>query len=171
MTPIITDLDLIAQQAAVSQDDYEAFRYYVEADDRSDEELDGLVEKIACPIINAIDCTECANCCRSLDVYLTPEDAERLAAGINVTFSELSEGYIDHPRAEVEAEWGVFRHCPCVFLEGKRCQIYKHRPESCRAYPEFTPDFRWQLEHILGGAGICPIIYNVIEALKQELNW
>jgi uncharacterized protein len=168
---IITDLDFIAGQAVILQDDNDAFRYYVEDDECSDEELDRLVEAIAAPIIAAINCQECANCCRNLDVYLTSDDAERLSKGLLIPLAAVEDRYIDHHRAEAEGEWGVFKAKPCVFLAGKSCSIYEHRPESCRAYPEFTPDFRWQLGHILEGAGLCPIIYNVMEAMKHELKW
>jgi hypothetical protein len=168
---IITNLAFIAQQATDHQDDYEAFRYYVEDDDLSDEELDRLVKRIAEPIIAGIDCTTCANCCRNLDVYLTPSDAQRLSKGLLISLSQIQDDYIDYHRAEPEGEWGMLRAKPCRFLVGTQCSIYDHRPESCRAYPEFTPDFRWQLGHILAGVGLCPIIYNVIERMKQELNW
>lgn len=149
-------------------DDYEAFRYYVEDyDELSDSELDALVEEIAAPIIKAVDCTQCANCCRSLDVYLTPGDAERLSQAVLIPLSEI----IDHPRAETEGEWGVFKQQPCAFLNEKLCSVYEHRPTSCREYPAFTPDFRWLLGDLLGGVGICPIIYHTIEELKKRLKW
>jgi len=165
------DLAFIARQAQQRADDYEAFRYYVELDARSDRELDQLVEQIAAPIIDAIDCTQCGNCCRHLDVYLTPEDAQRLATGLNCSYADVQDRYINHPQAEQEGEWGMFHAKPCAFLNGNLCTVYAHRPESCRAYPEFTPDFRWQLGHILGGVGSCPIIYHVIELLQRELKW
>lgn len=168
---LITDLELIKQQAIQQADDYEAFRYYVEDEDLSDAELDQLIEALAAPIIAAIDCTQCGNCCRNLDVYLTPADGQRLADGLFIPLDAVQETYIDHARAAQEEEWGMFRQKPCAFLQGNLCGVYAHRPESCRAYPEFTPDFRWQLGHILGGVGLCPIIYNVVEALKVRLKW
>jgi len=167
----VTDLQFIAQRAHYNRDDYESFRYYIEDDARSDTELDALVESIAAPIIAAIDCTACGNCCRSLDVYLTPDDAARLADGLNCSEDELRARYIDHPRAQAEDEWGMLAARPCAFLKGNLCSVYAYRPQSCRDYPAFTPDFRWLAGDILGGVGLCPIIYNVIEALKYQTNW
>lgn len=166
---MITDLETIARLATEWADDYDAFRYYVEDDERTDAELDALVDELAKPIIEAIDCTQCANCCRRLDVYLTPEDAAQLATGLSIPVQDVRTQYID--AAVNEGEWGVFRARPCAFLHGNLCSIYPHRPESCRAYPEFTPDFRWQLNHILGGVGLCPIIFNVVEQVKAGLIW
>lgn len=160
-----TDLGLIAEESKRRADDYAAFRYYVELDERSDAELDALVEDIAAPIIDGIDCTQCANCCRSLDVYVTPDDAHRLSTVIAL------DTIIDHERAQADEEWGMLRDKPCRFLDGKLCSIYAHRPDSCRLYPVFTPDFRWTVEEVLGGVGLCPIIYNVIEELQRVLGW
>lgn len=169
--PYPIDLPFIAAEAVNRADDYDAFRYFVELDERTDVELDGLIEEIAAPIITAIDCKQCANCCYSLDVYLTESDAERLATGSFIPLDQLLNDRIDPDRAAENGEWGVFRHKPCQFLNDKLCSVYEHRPESCRTYPVFTPDFRWTLGEILGGVGLCPIIYHTIERLQQELGW
>lgn len=166
-----SNLETIAIEAEERRDDYAAFRYFVELDERSDAELDAMVEAIAGPIQVTIDCTQCANCCRKLDVYLTEADAQRVADGANVSFEQLIKEKIDCQRAAAVGEWGVLAQQPCSFLEGKLCRVYSHRPESCRTYPVFTPDFRWTLEDILGGVGLCPIIYHVIEQLQIELGW
>lgn len=169
--PYPIELEKIAGQAITKQDDNDAFCYYVEDDDLSDAELDQLVDQLAAPIVAGIDCIACANCCNHLDVYLTEADAQRLSTGFLIPLEVIQERYIDHPRAQAEEEWGVFKASPCQFLSGSRCSIYEHRPDSCRAYPEFTPDFRWQVRHVMGGYGLCPIIYHLIEALKTELRW
>jgi Fe-S-cluster containining protein len=171
MSNWVTDLDFIAQAAQEKREDNAAFAYYVELDERSDSELDARIEALAAPIIAGIDCTQCGNCCRNLQVYLTPPDAEALAAGLFIPLSQVQDRYLDLEGAAEEGEWARFRARPCAFLAGKRCSIYPHRPESCRAYPEFTPDFRWQAEQIMGGYGLCPIIYNLIEVLKHDLQW
>ncbi len=163
MTALIIDLDQLKQLANQHHDDFEVMRYLLEIDDDlPDTDLDAVVTTLAQPIIDAIDCTQCANCCRSLDVYLTESDAQRLAAGIPIPVAEISTRYIDHKAAVAEGEWGQFRARPCAFLAGNLCTVYEHRPESCRIYPVFTPDFRWTLTDLIAGAGLCPIIYNVL---------
>lgn len=167
----LIDLAFISVEAMQRADDYDAFVYFVELDDRSDEELDALVETVAAPIVEAINCMDCANCCRNLDVFLTEIDSERLAAGTFIPLDELLVTTIDREQAADVEEWGVFRDHPCRFLDGTVCSIYAHRPESCRMYPQFTPDFRWTMRQMMGGVGLCPIIYHVIEALQKELSW
>lgn len=169
--PLEIDLDYIAVQAAKNQDDYEAFRYYIELDEQSDVALDALAEEVAAPVVAGIDCTTCANCCRHLSVYLTAADAARLANGINVSMNAFTQTYVETNGARAEGEWGKLQARPCPFLLGKLCSIYPHRPESCRLYPVFSPDFRWTLEDLFGGIGLCPIIYNVVERLKIVLKW
>lgn len=162
-----TSLDFIAAEAARRADDYEAFAHYIELQEHSDEELDALVERIAAPIVEAIDCTQCANCCRNLDIYLTESDGQRLTEAVDVPLSSI----LDYEQARTHNEWGMFTKKPCRFLDGNLCSIYPHRPESCRIYPVFTPYFRWTIDMILEGVEICPIIYNVIEAVQKELHW
>lgn len=165
MYRVITDLDKISTLAAQKRDDLEIMRYMLQKDDDIDDTtLDALVKQIAAPVIEAIDCTQCANCCRNLHVYLTPDDAERLENMVNIPLDSI----IDHDLAAKVEEWGEFRHKPCHFLNGKVCSIYPHRPESCRMYPVFTPDFRWTLEDTIAGAGICPIIYNVLVQMLDK---
>ena len=162
---LVTDLEKIAEEAKHRTNDYAAFGYYVGLQEISDSELDMLVERIAEPLIAQIDCTQCANCCRSLDVYLTPPDSSRLSQIIPLS------NLIDHEKAQLHGEWGCLAEKPCPFLSGTLCSVYEHRPETCRTYPVFTPDFRWTVRDVLGGVGICPIIYNVIEQLQIELGW
>ena len=78
--------------------------------------------------------------------------------------------HVDREAAAAEGEWGRIAAHPCPFLGGKLCTIYAHRPEACRLYPVFTPDFRWTLEDLLGGAGLCPIIYHVLDALGPAIE-
>ncbi len=95
------DLDFIAAEAVRRFDDYQAFVHYVVLQEQSDEELDTLVERIAAPIVEAIDCTRCANCCRNLDIYLTEADGARLAEAIDVPLSSI----IDHAETLSFSGW------------------------------------------------------------------
>ena len=170
---LVTDLDAIKRLAHARHDEFEVMRYMLEAEDPSDEtdaKIDAIAEATAQPIIAAIDCTQCANCCRSLDVYLTRDDAKRLAQGVNVTLDEIETRYVDRKAGAAVDEWGKFQAKPCAFLHGKLCSVYAHRPDSCRDYPVFTPMFRWILEDMIEGAALCPIIYNVLDAMQQQVD-
>ena len=175
MLAVLTDLAQIAALAEAHRDDDDAFGHYIaimwEREGRDPAALDALVETIAADVIPRIDCSACANCCRSITVGLEPDDVPRLAVGLDLSLDETMARYVDRERGAQEDEWGVIRSSPCPLLAGKRCSIYAHRPQSCRDYPALTPDFLYLYPVIVQGAGLCPIIFNVIERLKAALGW
>ncbi len=81
------------------------------------------------------------DCCRMLELSLTPYDALRLRRGTGLSSSELLEKYIIIEQDPGEA----FPRCyltmvddgkaSCVFLERNGCSVYEHRPGACRMYP------------------------------------
>ena len=80
-------------------------------------------------------------CCRELDLALTPYDVLRLKRSLHLSSSKFLEQY-------VIIEWGeeeLFPTCyltmvddgraSCVFVRKEGCSVYSDRPGSCRAYP------------------------------------
>lgn len=167
---IITDLDEVKRRAAEQRDAFEVMRWQlVEDDDLTDAQIDAWVADIAAPIIAAIDCKQCANCCRNLTVEVGIDDAERLAAGLQIPLAALINRHIDQVNKPDDA-WGVIAAKPCPFLRETLCSVYEHRPEACAAYPALTPDFRWLLDYYIESAALCPIIYNVLAAAEKEVD-
>ena len=170
MSVPITDLDEVRRLAGQRRAEFDLLRLMLERRRTLDDaKLDAFVEAAAAPIIAAIDCTQCANCCRSLDVYLVEDDARRLADGLAIPLEEVETRYVESAAAADVDEWGKFRQRPCALLDGNLCSVYAHRPDSCRVYPAFTPDFRWTLADTIDGAALCPIIYNVLSTLCDRL--
>jgi Fe-S-cluster containining protein len=167
---LITDLDAIRRLTAEKWDEFEVMGYMLELyEDISDAEIDALVEQVAAPIREAIDCTQCGNCCRSLQVHLTREDVATLSAGIHITPDEIETQYLTTEGCAEIGEWARFKDIPCRFLADSRCTVYPHRPETCRAYPELTA-FRWLIDTYIEGAQLCPIIYNTLVAMVDEVD-
>ena len=81
------------------------------------------------------------DCCRELELVLTPYDVLRLRQATGLSSSTLHERYIVE---EHEAE-GIFPRfyltmvdngkASCVFVNDEGCSIYHHRPGACRTYP------------------------------------
>ncbi len=80
-------------------------------------------------------------CCRELDLALTPYDVLRLKRQLDISSGEFLDTY-------VVVEWDeqqVFPLCyltmvddgraSCVFVTETGCAVYPGRPGSCRAYP------------------------------------
>jgi len=80
-------------------------------------------------------------CCRELDLALTPYDVVRLKRRLRLASGQFLDQY-------VIVEWDeqcVFPSCyltmvddgraSCVFVDSRGCSVYGDRPGSCRAYP------------------------------------
>ncbi|HEX3050927.1 MAG TPA: YkgJ family cysteine cluster protein [Aggregatilineaceae bacterium] len=133
---IETDLDRIAAVSDQQRDDTQAFMYYVQTmwdqEGRSEAELDALVEEIAAEVVPQIDCTGCANCCRSLGLGLTPSDISAMARALHVSGAQVIARYVDFEAARREGEWGMMRCSPCPLLRANRCSIYSSRPSTLK---------------------------------------
>lgn len=80
-------------------------------------------------------------CCRLLELELTPYDVLRLRYGTGLTSQQLHDRYI----IEELSDQGLFPkyyltmiddgRASCAFVSGKGCTVYEHRPGACRAYP------------------------------------
>lgn len=168
--PIITDLEAIKRLAEAQQDAFEVMGYMLELyEDISDAELDRIVNEVAAPVVDAVDCTACGNCCRALQVHVTLEDVAWLAEGLSLSSKVVIDRYISHEQCAEIGEWGKFNAQPCPLLDGTRCSVYAHRPETCRAYPEFA-DFRWLIDTYMEGAALCPIIYNTMVRMVARVD-
>jgi len=172
---IETNLDRIAAVSDQQRDDTQAFIYYVQRmwdqEERSEAELDALVEEIAAEVVPQIDCTGCANCCRRLGLGLTPQDISAMARALHVSGAQVIARDVDFETARREGEWGMMRCSPCPLLRNNRCTIYSYRPQACQIYPGLTPEFLWSMDVVLEGARTCPIIFNVLGRLKVRLGW
>jgi len=80
-------------------------------------------------------------CCRMLDLALTPYDVLRLRKATGLNSKELLEKYVI---VEQEAGEPFPRfyltmvddgRASCVFVTEAGCTVYEHRPAACRAYP------------------------------------
>ena len=79
-----------------------------------------------------VDCTRCADCCKTMNIKFDDEDIERIAEHLNIPTAEFIETHL-----EADEEYGPHtRQKPCPFLgEDDRCTICDVRPIICREYP------------------------------------
>jgi len=80
-------------------------------------------------------------CCRMLELVLTPYDVLRLRRGTGLTSQELHDRYIIEERGEQDLFPKYYLtmiddgRASCAFVDSSGCQVYEHRPGACRAYP------------------------------------
>jgi Fe-S-cluster containining protein len=113
------------------------------------------------------DCCKCANCCRLYDTRIEQKDIPAIAEYLG----QKESGFIEKYLTQDEEEEGVFivKDKPCSFLgaDGK-CRIYRVRPLVCRDFPHTdTPDRLFSLMGIIDSAEDCPVVFEIIERLKQ----
>jgi uncharacterized protein len=164
MESIQTNLVDIAILAEEREDENDRFRDFLQRQDAS--RIDSLVHALNESIAPQIDCTQCGNCCKTLMVSITPEERPFFAAHFNLPPAEAAAQYL------TESMEGNTIMCqqPCVFLQDNRCTVYSQRFTDCRNFPHLhQPGFVRRMFSMVMHYGTCPIIFNVMEALKKEV--
>lgn len=113
-----------------------------------------------------VDCTRCANCCKTLDIKVTSADAERIAEHLNMTPDAFAKAHL----ATDEEGDRKFRQQPCPFpYEDDRCRIYSVRPTDCREYP-FTNKEGFVFRTMGHGnrALACPAVFWIVEEMRSR---
>ena len=115
-----------------------------------------------------INCTNCANCCRtSLAVFEKP-DVRRISKHFEMTEKEFVKKYLrPHPDYDY-----LIKTLPCPFLrDDNLCSIYEIRPAGCRTYPpaklQLTDE---QLDVIHDNVGICPAVSEMVDKIKAKFE-
>ena len=163
---MLTDLKIIARIAAEKEDENDDFRSFLKQQDG--EEIDAIVHKINDIVTAQIDCTLCGNCCKSLMINVTTEESVSLANHLKMDVEAVKEKYLE------ESHEGkmIINTIPCHFLGGSICIIYENRFNECREFPHLhKKGFTTRLFGTLMNYAICPIIFNVVENLKVELDY
>src|SRR5271154_3067664 len=93
---MITDLVQIRRLEYQKRGENAKFRAYLKSHRHSDRRLRRFGEEIEA----AIDCTQCANCCRVTEVEITPRDVEKLAKFIGVSENEFRQQYTQRDGAD-----------------------------------------------------------------------
>jgi uncharacterized protein len=125
------------------------------------DDIDDVVKALSQKYFALIDCKECANCCRVLELKFTEPELHTIAKSMEQSIDEFKKRFV------VE---GIMKPCPA--LKGNLCLIYEGRPDVCRSYPHFEkPDFIFRLYGVLDSICFCPIAFNAFEELKAKVKW
>ncbi len=161
---IITTADEIDVAANIKEEGNITFGEYVKQHDA--DYIDSLIHELNTAITPQIDCTQCGNCCKTLMIQVERKEVERVANNMNLSSSVFEELYIEKGSSDLM----IMNAIPCHFLEDKRCSIYTDRFSSCKEFPALhLPNFTSRLFTVFMHYRRCPIIFNVVEALKISL--
>jgi Fe-S-cluster containining protein len=161
-----TNLLEIKQLAAAREHENVRFRTFLKCRDSG--KIDKIVYQLHSEITQQIDCTLCGNCCRQLQPELHKKDIATLARLENITPKSYKDNYCEkNEDGEIS-----LKTMPCRYLKEKKCCIYENRPEGCKNFPYTDKEkFTSRLISMLCFYKICPIVFNLIEILKDEMRF
>src|SRR5258708_2497484 len=154
------DLSRIQQLSQERDDENWEFRSWLKQ--YAPDDIDGLVKTLSQKYCALIDCTQCANCCRSLHVEFKKSELHAIAKTLRQSIEafqkqSMSEGKVNPP---------------CPMLNGKLCSIYENRPDVCKSFPHLGQrEFTYRLIGVINNVAICQIAFNAFEELKGTLAW
>jgi len=159
-----TNLSEIQHLAAIREDENFRFRKFLK--NRDGVKVDKIVHRLHDELTRQIDCTLCGNCCCRLQPRLYNEEIEVLARLEKITPESYQENYCE----ESEFSEIYLKTMPCRYLEDKKCSIYENRPKECKTFPNTgKKEFTHRLYSMIEFYEICPIVFNLMERLKDEL--
>ena len=165
---MLTDLVQIKRYGEKNRKENERLRAWMKRHNFVERKL----KLIAQDIEDAIDCTQCANCCRVATTQVTERDAEHLASFLGLRFADFLRDY-----TEVTAEEGRTlkrNEDGCVFLENNLCSVYEARPQTCHLFPHLVKgngSLQSRMWHMPDRAVYCPIVFNSLESFKIETGF
>lgn len=148
--------------AKAREDENLKFRSFLK--NRADEDnLDRQFLKLHNELFSGYDCCKCNNCCRAYGTTVQEYEFAPIAGFLGVTEEEFAKEYL------FQGAEGYELKGPCKFLnEDGKCAIYECRPEECRDFPYTDkPGRLWSLYGVLEFAGECPIVFEILERLKD----
>lgn len=166
---MITDLVQIKLLGEKKRDENLRLRKHMKSRDSSDR----ILRRVAQGIEEQIDCLQCANCCRVATAKVTERDVERLSKHLHIKPARFLADFTQKSEEE-----GVIlirdKKTGCVFLNGNECTVYDARPESCQKFPHVVRgngSIASRMWEFVDRACYCPIVYNTLEAFKDELKF
>jgi Fe-S-cluster containining protein len=165
---MLTDLVQIRRLGEKKLDENKRLRQYLKRHNFVERRL----KRIAEDIEDAIDCRACANCCRVATAKLVDRDIDKLARFLGMRREQFVRDYA----VESEEEGLVLKRTEngCVFLSGNECTVYDARPHSCEDFPHLargSGSFLSRMWNMPDRATYCPIVYNALEAFKEETRF
>ncbi|HEY4759666.1 MAG TPA: YkgJ family cysteine cluster protein [Thermoguttaceae bacterium] len=133
---------------------------------QSERTVDQAAQQLHEEAFSIIDCTQCANCCKTVSPQFIKEHIRRIAKHLGMKTSEFKKTYL-----QADEDGNLFlKNLPSPFLDKKnRCTIYEIRPRDCAEYPHtqkkgFTTRTHLHAENALS----CPAVFYIIEQLRAR---
>jgi len=128
--------------------------------------VDNIVQQLNNEISAKIDCTKCGNCCKTLMINVSEQEADHLSNYLQLNRTDFDVQYLEKGSNGMM----LMNSIPCSFLSDTKCSVYEYRFEGCREFPAMhLPGFSKRLFTTLMHYGRCPIIFNIVEEMKGQI--
>jgi len=137
-------------------------------DDIVPEDLPVLVQKAEQKVWSQVNCTECANCCKTMTPTFNPEDIKRISKHLGMKPKEFVAQYLY--QEEDTKDW-MNKAQPCSFLKNNRCSIYEVRPLDCAEFPHFDKKpFDAYNDTFSNNLDKCPATLALVDHLMKKVE-
>lgn len=101
-------------------------------------------------------------------VLINDAEADALAGHLGQSRSFFDEQYMEKGSNGLM----IMNRMPCHFLSENKCTVYEYRFEGCKEFPALhLPHFKRRMFTTFMHYERCPIIFNVVEQLKDEMSF
>jgi len=131
--------------------------------------LDRLAASIDQQVWKEVDCTTCANCCKTMSPTYTEKDIRRIATYLEMTPKQFQTKWL---LKDKDGDW-LNRSLPCQFLDPgtNMCTIYEVRPADCVGFPHFTKRKMVEYMHVhQQNVDSCPATFKMVERMMMLLH-
>jgi len=143
-------------------------KFFAKLKKKPPKKIDQIMQDLHDEEFEVTDCLQCANCCKTTGPLFTDRDVERIAKFFRIKPSKFEEQYL------LRDDDGdlVLQQTPCAFLGADNyCSIYEVRPKACREFPHTDRKKFQQISNLtLKNVAICPAAFNIVEAMKKNIN-
>jgi Fe-S-cluster containining protein len=166
---VITDLVQIRRLGEKKRDENEKFRRWIKSHNFVERQFRAAAHEVT----DAIDCRQCAECCRVGEANVTRRDIDTMSHHLRITPKQFREQYT---QAGEDGETILKRDdkSGCVFLDGNDCSVYEARPKTCEGFPHLLRGMgsvQHKMWSYVERATYCPIAYNWMEQVKGLTNF
>jgi len=166
-------MDLQKFKLKASRKKKELSLFLKKLDDIVPEDMSKVVAEVDATVWRDIDCTTCANCCKTMTPTYTKKDIERISAHLGMETKDFKERWLH--KEEDTGDW-VNTTQPCQFLVNDKCSIYEVRPRDCAEFPHHNKKpFDLYNDTFTNNLHRCPATFTLIDRLqkrvKQDYEW
>ena len=160
-------MDLIKFKRSAARKKSKLKAFLTKLDDLVPEEMPQLVKEADAEVWQEVDCTSCANCCKTMTPTFSKEDIVRIAAFLETTPEAFTKKWLYKEEA---GDW-VNKKQPCQFLKRNKCSIYEVRPKDCAEFPHHNKKpFDAYNDTFSNNLEKCPATLLLVDKLKKRIE-